>query len=253
MPVAVLGLRREVARKFASPLAWQSLIRRENDAIEPARGLTLKQNYAPCFRAGNHRIRQAGAPRRCRCATSNGSVRFGIGGAEDFGYIQRAAMTSARQEPPSGLLVLGYGNTLRRDDGVGPRVAEAVAALALPGVRALACPLLTPELADPISRAHVTIFVDAAVDAPREVQLRKLAPADTSQIMAHAASPATLLALARDVFGHAPEAWLLTIPAENIGIGEELSAFTSRGLETAIEEIKKLARSGRAPSAPQSS
>jgi hydrogenase maturation protease len=135
--------------------------------------------------------------------------------------------------------VIGYGNTLRRDDGVGPRVADAVAALALPGVRALACPLLTPELADPVSRARVVIFVDAAVDAPREVQLRKLAPAGSSQVMAHAASPATLLALARDVFGHAPEAWWLTIPVEDLGMGEELSPLAQRGLEMAVEAIKK--------------
>ncbi len=159
-------------------------------------------------------------------------------------------MTPEQHQSPAGLLVIGYGNTLRSDDGVGPKVADAVASLALPGVRALTCPLLTPELADPLSQARVAVFVDAAVDAPREVQLRKLAPADSSQIMAHAASPATLLALARDVFGHAPEAWLLTIPAENIGIGEELSAFTRRGLETAVEEIKQLARSGQAPGAP---
>ena len=159
-------------------------------------------------------------------------------------------MTPERPESPSDLLVIGFGNTLRRDDGVGPRVADAIAALALPGVRALACPLLTPELADPVSQARIAIFVDAAVDAPREVQLRKLAPADSSQIMAHAASPATLLALARDVFGHAPEAWLLTIPAEDIGIGEELSAFTRRGLDTALAEIKQLASCGRSPGTP---
>jgi hydrogenase maturation protease len=158
-------------------------------------------------------------------------------------------MTPERQESPAGILVIGYGNTLRRDDGVGPKVAEAVAALALPGVRALPFPLLTPELADPVSQAHIVVFVDAAVDAPREVQLRKLAAADTSQIMAHAASPATLLALARDVFGHAPEAWLLTIPAENIGIGEDLSASTHRGLETAVEKIKKLAKADQTPGA----
>jgi hydrogenase maturation protease len=150
-------------------------------------------------------------------------------------------MTLERQPSPAGLLVIGYGNTLRRDDGVGPRVADAVAALALPGVHALTCPLLTPELADPISCALVAIFVDAAIDAPREVQLRRLAPAETSQIMAHAASPATLLALARDVFGHAPEAWWLTIPVEDLEIGEELSPLAQRGFEIAVEEIKKLA------------
>jgi hydrogenase maturation protease len=150
-------------------------------------------------------------------------------------------MKSERQELPEGTLVIGYGNTLRRDDGVGPRVADAVAALALPGVRALACPLLTPELADPVSRAHVAIFVDAAVDAPREVQLRKLAPAGSSQVMAHAASPATLLALARDVFGHTPEAWWLTIPVEDLGMGEELSPLAQRGFEIAVQEVKRRA------------
>jgi len=159
-------------------------------------------------------------------------------------------MTPAPQEPAAELLVIGYGNTLRRDDAVGPKVAEAVAALALPGVRTLACALLTPELAEAASQASAVVFVDAAVDASREVQLRKLEPAGSSQIMAHAASPGTLLALARDVFGQAPEAWLLTIPAENIGIGEELSDFTRRGLETALEEIKRLAKCRQAPDPP---
>jgi hydrogenase maturation protease len=146
-----------------------------------------------------------------------------------------------KTQPSVVLLVLGYGNTLRRDDGVGPRVADTVAELALPGVETLACPLLTPEIAEPISRARVVVFVDAAVDAPREGQLRSIAPADTSRLMAHAANPATMLALARDVFGWAPKAWLLTIPIENMEIGEELSAFAQRGLERAVQEIRKLA------------
>jgi hydrogenase maturation protease len=142
---------------------------------------------------------------------------------------------------PSGVLVIGYGNTLRRDDSVGPKVAEAVAAMALPGVRTLACPLLTPELAEPVSQARLVIFVDAAVDAPREVQHRKLLPADSSQVIAHAASPATLLALARDVFGHAPEAWLITVPVEDLGIGDGLSALAQRGFEIAVQEVRRRA------------
>jgi hydrogenase maturation protease len=146
-----------------------------------------------------------------------------------------------RQDPPTGLLVIGYGNTLRRDDGVGPQVAEAVAALALPGVRTLACPLLTPELAEPVSQARVVIFVDAAVDAPREVQKRALAPAESSQVMAHAASPVTLLALARDVFGQAPEAWLITVPVDDLGIGDDFSPLAQRGFEIAVQEVRKCA------------
>ncbi|HWW03150.1 MAG TPA: hydrogenase maturation protease [Candidatus Acidoferrum sp.] len=139
------------------------------------------------------------------------------------------------------LLVIGYGNTLRSDDGVGPKVAEAIAALNLPKVRTLACDLLTPELADPIARADEVVFVDAAVDAPREVQLRALEPAASSQIMAHAANPRTMLALARDVFGHAPQAWWLTIPVENMGVGEALSTFAQRGFEKAVAEVRRMA------------
>jgi hydrogenase maturation protease len=144
--------------------------------------------------------------------------------------------------PAAKLLVLGYGNTLRSDDGVGPLVAEIVADLHLPGVQTLVAGLLTPELADPISRVETVVFVDAAIDAPREVQLRPCAPADSSQIMAHAADPKTMLALARDVFGHAPQAFLLTIPVENLAIGEELTPFARAGMDHAVGLIRRLAQ-----------
>lgn len=146
------------------------------------------------------------------------------------------------------LLVIGYGNTLRSDDGAGPRVAEAVAAMNLPGVRALVCPLLTPELADPISQTRAVLFVDAAVDAPHEVRLRRLEPAESAQIMTHAADPRTLLALAREVFGHAPEAWWLTIPAVNFDFGGGFSEPTQQGIAAALEKTQAWLCSDRAAS-----
>jgi hydrogenase maturation protease len=138
------------------------------------------------------------------------------------------------------LLVIGYGNTLRGDDGVGPRVAESVGNLRLPGVRTLICQQLSPEHAAPIAQADKVIFVDAAVAAPREVQFRELAPGATSQLMAHAADPRTVLALARDVFGHAPKAWWLTIPAEKMEFSEELTAMAQRGCAEAVKRIQSL-------------
>ena len=143
---------------------------------------------------------------------------------------------------PAGFLVIGYGNTLRGDDGVGPRVAEAIEKLNLPGVRTLICQQLSPEYADPVSRAHTVIFVDAAVDAPKEVQLRKLEPGESSQLMAHAADPRTMLALARDVFGHAPQAWWLTIPAVKLDFSESLTPEAQRGFAEAVEKIRELCR-----------
>jgi len=140
------------------------------------------------------------------------------------------------------LLVIGYGNSLRGDDAVGPRVAQALEELRLPGISALSCDLLAPELADPIAKAQKVAFVDASVEPMSSVRLRPLSPADSSQILAHAADPRTLLALARDVFGHAPPAWWVTIPVENLEIGGELSGRARAGIEQAIREIKKLQR-----------
>ncbi len=170
---------------------------------------------------------------------------------------------------PAGLLVIGYGNPLRCDDGVGPKVAEAVEALQLPGVHTLVCQQLSPEHAEPISRARVVVFVDAIVNTGDKwqvtsdgktwqatsgekscrpppdtchVQLRKLEPGESSQLMAHAADPRTMLALARDVFGHAPEAWWLTIPAMKLGFGTDFSPGTQRGFEVALKKIQELCR-----------
>jgi hydrogenase maturation protease len=141
------------------------------------------------------------------------------------------------------LLVIGYGNTLRSDDGVGPRAADTLAELRLPGVEAITAALLAPELADPISRAETVVFVDATV-APgtaAAVQIQPLEPAASSQIMAHAADPRTMLALARDVFGHAPQGYILTIPVEDMAIGEKLSDRAARGLEEAVALLRKMA------------
>jgi hydrogenase maturation protease len=152
-----------------------------------------------------------------------------------------AAMSPNKPSPLKPLLVIGYGNTLRGDDGVGPKVAAAIESMRLPGVSTLSADLLTPELAEPVSQSARVIFVDAQVDAPGRVQLRPLEPAQSSQLLAHAASPQTVLALARDVFGHIPRAWWLTVPASDLGIGESLSPVAERGMSEAILQIKALA------------
>jgi hydrogenase maturation protease len=150
-----------------------------------------------------------------------------------------------RLEFSGGILVIGYGNTLRGDDGVGPKVARAITDLPLQNVHSLACHQLTPELAAQLSEAHSVIFVDASSEMLSGVQWRELEPAETAQIMVHAADPRTLLALARDVFGRCPRAWWLTVPIQNIDFGEELSPLARQGMETAIAKIQAFARGNR--------
>jgi len=154
------------------------------------------------------------------------------------------------QTPRTGqsgpVLIIGYGSTLRGDDGVGPAVAELVEAKRLAGVQVIACHQLTPELADPISQARTVIFVDAAMDLPGEVvQVSKIEPEGQHQVMVHTASPGGLLHLARSVFGQCPEAWLVAIPVAEMGIGEQLSPVAQLGVKCAVTRVVDLIQGDR--------
>jgi len=139
------------------------------------------------------------------------------------------------------MLVIGYGNTLRSDDGAGHHVAERVEALRLPGVRTHTCPQLTIDLAAELAEAVTVVFVDATAGKKRDVVRIWLAPDDSCPVSSHATDPRALLALARELYGHAPGAWLLKVPAENFEHGESLSELSQRGIEDAVGEIRKLA------------
>ena len=135
---------------------------------------------------------------------------------------------------PGIILIIGYGSTLRGDDGVGPVVVERIEARALERVQVIACHQLTPELADPISRASRVVFVDASMDlADAPIRISRVEPAGQHQVMVHTASPAGLLDLARSVFGRVPEAWVVEVRVAEMGIGERLSAVAEQGVERA--------------------
>jgi hydrogenase maturation protease len=158
--------------------------------------------------------------------------------------VPRAASGERRAGSTSALLVIGYGNELRSDDGVGPKTAAAVAEWNLPDVRTVICHQLTPELAVPIAAAQCVIFVDAAVDCGTSVELHALQPADSAEVMAHAPDPHSLLGLAKDIFGRSPSAFWLTIPIENVDFGENLSACAHDGMQIALEKIRQLLTPG---------
>jgi hydrogenase maturation protease len=152
--------------------------------------------------------------------------------------------TPAERETGGGtktaLLVIGYGNELRSDDGVGPKTAEVVAEWNLPGVRTLVCHQLTPEFAVPIASAQCVVFIDATVDSQNSVELREVQAAGPDQLMAHAADPRILLRLAKEVFGRSPTAFLITIPVENLAFGDKLSGRAREGSRIALQKIREL-------------
>ncbi|MFO0846679.1 MAG: hydrogenase maturation protease [Gemmataceae bacterium] len=139
------------------------------------------------------------------------------------------------------LLVIGYGNELRGDDGVGPRVARAVHAWRMPGVVARATHGLAPELAEELARAESVVFVDARAGAEGGLEVVELVPGPPAGL-GHASEPRWLLGLAESLWGHRPRAWLLTVPAERLGVGEGLSEMGARGLADALTEIRGMAQ-----------
>lgn len=145
------------------------------------------------------------------------------------------------------LLVIGYGNTLRQDDQAGPMVAEAIQAHSLPGVHTLVCAQLSPEHAEAVARAEAVVFVDAAAGSPGQATLRRIEPGASAQVTTHAVEPRTMLALAREVYGRTPTAWLLTVPTEHLGFGSEISETTRHGIAVAVAMVANLAATSAGP------
>jgi len=134
-------------------------------------------------------------------------------------------------------LIVGYGNPLRGDDGLGWHAAERLReAVRDPGVEILAVHQLTPELMEPISRAGRVIFIDACVgEAPGEIRQRTVEPhAAPGAAFSHHATPAALLAGALALFGHAPEATLITVTGADFSLSDRLSPEIERQLDSVV-------------------
>src|SRR5436190_15561011 len=135
-------------------------------------------------------------------------------------------------------LVIGYGNELRRDDGVGPQVARTVAGWNLADVTALACHQLTPELLEILGRANAVCFVDATNDSSADAAILEPIQPAADTLLGHMSSPQALLALVEALSGRCPQAWLLTIRGHDFGFGEGLSPETTGGLEQALHILR---------------
>ena len=86
------------------------------------------------------------------------------------------------------LLLLGYGNPGRLDDGLGPALAASVEALALPGVTVQSDYQLGLEDAQPASRHDVVIFADAAASGEDPISFQRLEPASGLGSLTHPVS-----------------------------------------------------------------
>jgi len=145
------------------------------------------------------------------------------------------------------LLVIGYGNTLRSDDGVGKVVVERLEAKRPSAdLQFLACHQLLPEHAELLSQADRVIFIDAAAGAPPgAIAVRELtAVSEDNPALIHDITPQTLLAYAQLLYGRAPEAYLITVNGYSFAYGDsltkEMTAVLPKLLFQVVESIGDL-------------
>ncbi len=120
----------------------------------------------------------------------------------------------ARAEVPPRILVYGYGNPGRQDDGAGVVFVEELAAWARSGDR----PWLTFDsnyqlnVEDALAAAQhdIVVFIDASRDQPEGFRFRPLPPCAAVSFTTHAMSPEHVVALSRELYGARPAAYLLT-------------------------------------------
>ncbi|MFP5227165.1 MAG: hydrogenase maturation protease [Acidobacteriota bacterium] len=147
----------------------------------------------------------------------------------------------ARVPPPPALL-LACGNSLRQDDGVGLKIAEAAEHL-FPAsrLRIVAALQFTPEMAADLASTDLVIFVDAsATDEPGAIRVVPVAARDEAPDTHHLDPPA-LLAMARTFCGHTPaRAFALTVGACRFGYGEELSGPLRQAVPRAVRLLTSL-------------
>ena len=142
------------------------------------------------------------------------------------------------------VLVIGYGNPLRGDDGVGCVIAEEVAKTMCDPeskVQVVACHQLNPELAEAIADTRAVIFIDASVDLkPGVVEVKAVTPDRFSPAgFTHSMKPSALLATASELFGQAPPAKSVMIGAASFDIGMNLTPEVQLAVRRATRLIEK--------------
>jgi hydrogenase maturation protease len=149
----------------------------------------------------------------------------------------------------NGVLIVGYGNPLRSDDGTGWYAARRLATdPRLAGARVLACHQLAPELAEDVSQASLVVLLDAAAEGdPGSVAVRCIQPwADPPPLAwSHHLDPAALAGLASALYGAVPPIVLVSVAAATFAPGDRLSPILQRALPGVVETVAEVVKAHR--------
>jgi len=137
------------------------------------------------------------------------------------------------------VLLIGFGNPGRLDDGLGPALAERLEKANLPGLTVDANYQLTVEDADAVSKHDVVIFVDASVNGPEPFSFYKIQPqTEDMSFSTHSIEPESVLGMAHEMFDAKTKGYVLGIRGYEFNeFGQELSSDATINLELAIKFI----------------
>lgn len=128
------------------------------------------------------------------------------------------------------ILVIGLGNPLREDDGIGAEVVEILEKRMAPATREKVT-LLAGHQVDLIQAAIIkdydkVIFVDAQTGmSSQPVQIKKMTPAnDAPTFTSHIGSIPVLLSITERVFGQVPDCYLVAVQGSDFAFEHSLSA-----------------------------
>jgi hydrogenase maturation protease len=145
-----------------------------------------------------------------------------------------------------GVLVVGFGNTLRGDDGVGWHVAEGVADdERLGGVRVLTRHQLGPELAADVAGARLVVVVDARVgDGPpgtvRTEWLRRMPRPNDRTAQWHHVDMGEILDLADRLYAARPPVAIVSVDAGRVDPGDTLSPAVAAAVPDAVAAVVRI-------------
>ena len=136
----------------------------------------------------------------------------------------------------SEILVFGYGNQGRLDDGLGPAFAEVLQERRCPKVSVESDYQLNVEDAAMTASHRIVLFVDAAVKGPEPFFIRKVEAKPHLSFTSHSLDPASVLSLAAELFGASVNGYTIGIRGYDFNeFGEKLSGKAQMNLEATLD------------------
>lgn len=159
---------------------------------------------------------------------------------------RQAGRTPAAAKRWARILVLGYGNPGRQDDGLGPAAAAAIGRLGWPGVTTADNYQLVIEDAIQLAEHDFVWFVDAAREGASPCVIQRLSPSLDISFTSHLLKPEALLAITAQLFGAAPQAHLVGIRGYAFDFREGLTDRAGANLALAVARLRRRIARARA-------